>query len=88
MINNSLDIEYAIKIVEDAINDESHDSIINKELRDALEVILVHLKTAHLDNETLASVVNSVYMMHRRNNEIDRAYRDAAKYILDAMSNK
>lgn len=71
-----------IELLTDMLDDL--DSVDTEKLENTLRAALIYLK----DDPTarLEVAANDIFQLYRRNNDIDEAYRNAARYILSAVS--
>ncbi len=70
-----------IELLTNMLNDL--DSVDTKKLENTLRAALIYLKddpTARLEGAT-----NDIFRLYRRDNDIDKAYRNAARYIVNAV---
>lgn len=87
---SNLTKEDSIKFIEYILNngilDHEDISDIREDLESALRVALAHLKAVSPDDKTLGNAVDAIFQMYKRDNNIDKSYRNAARFILSAVN--
>lgn len=86
---SNLTKDESIKFIEEVLNSGALDrddiSDIREDLESALRVALAHLKTVSPNDKTLGNAVDAIFQMYRRDNNIDKSYRNAARFILSTL---
>ena len=87
---SNLTKEDSIKFIEQILNDKTLNnediSSIREDLESALRVALAHLKAVSPDDKTLGNAVDAIFQMYKRDNNIDKSYRNAARFILSVVN--
>ena len=81
--------EEAIDFLDRVVNDHLLFGEIDDELREDLETA-IRIAIAHLkenDTNDVATAIDCIFQMYRRKNDIDKAYRNAARFILSVVDN-
>lgn len=84
----NLNKDEAVEFLRKVINENmlSGDiSGIKEPLESAIRIAIAHL--SNNDTNKMATAIDGIFQMYKRNNSIDKSYRNAARFILSVVNN-